>query len=302
MFNRILVPLDGSPLAEQALGQAGLIARACGPSIDLFLAHEPVPFEDIRRGPWGAAEQSAAARYLEAIGKDLSARAGVTVTHSVQEGKPAHVICERAAAVGADLIVMTSHGRSGLSRAWIGSVADGVMRHAKTPVLILRALEGPHAHRGEGHQLFKHVLLPLDGTSREIMPVAIALAKCCNARVTLLRVVQPVPMISLDVGIPYTAVGAAPDDPGMKEIADAARQELAGSAARLHDATGLETASHVVVDSAVATAILAFARANAVDVIAMASHTGAVSRLLLGSVSDKVARGAEVPVLLYKPA
>ena len=302
MFHRMLVPLDGSPLAEQALGQAIAITRACGASIDLLLVHAPIPFETVRRGPWGPAESAAAERYLEALGKDLGTRAGAAVTHSVQKGDPIHVICDRATDVGADLIVMTSHGRTGLSRAWIGSVADGVMRHAKTPVLILRPLEGPHAFRGEAHHIFEHILIPLDGLSTEIVPAATALAKCGDARVTLLRVVHPLSRISVDSGIPYGAIGADLDETATKEIADAAREQLADVARRLRGDTGLDVASRVIVDSLVATSILEFARANGIDAIAMASHSGTVSRFILGSVADKVARGAEVPVLLYKPA
>ena len=148
--------------------------------------------------------------------------------------------------------------------------------------------------------MFKHVLIPLDGSSTEIVPAAIALAKCGNARVTLLRVVQPCLRRRWRTSIRrrWRGFGRAGDT----EIADTAREQLADLARRLHDETGLETTSRVIVESVVATSILEFARANGIDVIAMASHSGAVSRLFLGSVADKVARGADVPVLLYKPA
>jgi len=301
MFKRLLVPLDGSPLAEQALGQAAAIARACGPSVDLLFVRAPGPFESVRTMPWGPAERAETERYLEAIGQYVATLGRATVTQSVQKGNPVDRICEHAIEVGADLIVMTSHGRTGLSRAWLGSVADGVMRHAKIPVLILRPLEGPTAHRGEGHDVFKHLLIPLDGLSTEIVPAAISLAKCGKARVTLLQVVQPLPEIALDTGGPYAAIPAL-DAPPTKELADAAREQLADLARRVQDETGLATDSRVIVESLLATSILDFARANGVDVIAMGSHSGAVSRLVLGSVADKVARGADVPVLLYKPA
>ena len=60
MFNRLLIPLDGSPLAEQALGQAAAIVRACGASVDLMLAHAAPAFENVRGVSWGAAEWTAA--------------------------------------------------------------------------------------------------------------------------------------------------------------------------------------------------------------------------------------------------
>jgi nucleotide-binding universal stress UspA family protein len=301
MFNKLLIPLDGSPLAEQALGQAAAIVRACGASVDLVLAHAPVAFGAVRGVQWGDTEWVAAERYLEALGKDLATRAGGTVTHSLLRGEPVQLISDRATEIGADLIVMTSHGRTGFRRALLGSVADGVMRNAKTPVLILRPLEGPTAFRGEAHQVFKHVLIPLDGSSTEIVSSAIALAKCGNARVTLLRVVQPVPQVRIDAGFPSAAIGAALEAPAMTEIADAASEQLADVARRLHADTGLEAASQVILESPVATSILEFALANGIDVIAMASYSGALSRIFLGSVANEVARGADVPVLLYKP-
>jgi nucleotide-binding universal stress UspA family protein len=300
MLTRIVVPLDGSPLAEQALGPATAIARRCGASLDLVLVHAPFPLQNLHNIPWGGAQWDASARYLGSLADEIHSGAGVEASHCLRKGEPVRNICDRAADIDADLIVMTSHGRTGLSRVWFGSVADGVMRHADVPVLIVRPIAGT-SRRHPARPLCKHVLVPLDGFSTEIVPAAIELAKCDNAKMTLLRVVQPIPLISVDLGTPYPALGGAWDDDATKAIAETTRQHLETLAERLSDETGLEVEPRVIVDSSVATAIVELARAEEMDLIAMASHSGPVSRFFLGSVADKVIRAANTPVLLYKP-
>ena len=300
MFTRIVVPLDGSPLAEQALGPATAIARTRGASLDLILVHAPFPLQNLHNIPWGGAQWDAADRYLASLASEIRSGADVCASHCLRKGEPARLICERAADVDADLIVMTSHGRTGLSRVWFGSVADGVMRHAEIPVLIVRPV-ARKPHDNPARHLFKHVLVPLDGSSEAILPSAIELAKCGDARMTLLRVVQPIPLISLDLGTPYPALDAARDADATKSIADTTRHHLHELSQRLRDETGLQVDSRVIVDLSVATSIVELARAEDMDLIAMASHSGPVSRFFLGSVADKVVRAANIPVLLYKP-
>ena len=101
-----------------------------------------------------------------------------------------NVFPSRAREIDADLIVMTSHGRTGLSRMWLGSVADGLIRHSRVPVLLLRPIDAA-APRPFAHGLYKHILVPFDGSaaSEEVLPAALALAKCGSARISLLRVV-----------------------------------------------------------------------------------------------------------------
>jgi nucleotide-binding universal stress UspA family protein len=283
-------------LAEEALSRGAAIARASNAAVDLVLVRVPSPVGDWHSAAREQAERDAAHRYLERIAQGLS-DTGLEVTHCLRKGEPVHHICDRAAAIQADLIVLTSHGRTGFSRAWFGSVADGVMRHSTTPVLVLRA-GGP----AEAKQLFKHVLVPVDGSSTEVIPAAVALAKCTNARVTLLRVVQPIPQVFVEASVPYAALVAAVDAQATKAFADVVTQQLDEAARRLHDETGLNVESRVIVDVSVASEIIDYARGVDVDVIAMATHSGAVARVVPGSVADKVTRGADLPVLLYRPA
>jgi nucleotide-binding universal stress UspA family protein len=301
MFKKVIIPLDGSRLAEEALGRGAAIARAANAAVDLVLVQVPSPLGDWHGASHEQADRDAAHRYLETIARELSTGSGLQVTHCLRKGDAVHHICDRAMAIQADLIVMTSHGRTGFSRAWFGSVADGVMRHSTTPVLVLRPREvqrGPEA----AEQLFKHVLVPVDGSSTEIIPAAVALAKCANARMTLLRIIQPIPQVFLEAGVPHTAMVAIVDDPATKALSETVKQQLVEAARRVHDETGLDVEAEVIVDLPVATAIIDFARGANVDVIAMATHSGAVSRVVLGSVADKVTRGADLPVLLYRPA
>jgi nucleotide-binding universal stress UspA family protein len=302
MFKKLLVPLDLSSLAEQALGQATAIARASGAVIDLVVVHRPLAFGGFDDAPWNAQDRDAAHRYLERLAAELTAGSGVPTTHDVMTGEPAEKICHRARDVGADLVVMTTHGRTGFSRAWIGSVADAVLRHSPTPVLMLRPME-TKSQRTSAHKLFSHVLIPVNGStfSAEVFPCATALAKCNGARVALLHVVEPIPLMAVDGGLPYPYPPPTVDNRSTQMLADDARDRMTNTTERLRDATGLAVDGHVEVGTSIAHTIIDFARTHDVDVIAMSTHGRGSSRLLMGSVADKVLRGSELPVLFYHP-
>jgi nucleotide-binding universal stress UspA family protein len=137
MYNKILVPLDGSKTAECSLEHVKTIATGCNvPEVLLLFVEEPVPMERYR-GPsedWKTlivqAKQS-----LAKIEKDLVAD-GVGAKTIILEGKPAETIIDYAAKNNIDLIIMSTHGRSGPSRWAFGSVADRVVRSSTVPVLI----------------------------------------------------------------------------------------------------------------------------------------------------------------------
>jgi nucleotide-binding universal stress UspA family protein len=220
----------------------------------------------------------------------------------VLRGEAVDTICTRAREIDADLIVMTSHGRTGLSRAWLGSVADGVLRHSAIPVLMLRPVESK-TDRLAAHHLFKHILVPLDGSAlaADILSSAAALARCDGARVTLLRVVQPVPLMAVDVDMAFTYPPFVQDDEATGQLVDEAKQQLDEVSRRLGDETGISAGAHVVVAGHVAQAILDFASGHAVDVIAMSTHGRGASRFFVGSVADKVLRASGLPMLLHRP-
>ncbi len=146
MYQRILVPLDGSKLAEQALPYA---TELCKGSVEVILfqvVHLPLPLaapDASLAVPVPAPDEllQEAKNYLEGIAEKLRGE-GVSVrTDAVERDVVADAIVEYAAEHGVDLIVMTTHGRSGISRLIFGSVAESVVRHAPCPVLLVRAKE-----------------------------------------------------------------------------------------------------------------------------------------------------------------
>lgn len=301
MFTKLLVPLDGSDLAEAALGRAAEIARASSASVELLLVHQPclMTGEDAAVAERGIAREDG---YLRALAAEISSGAGVPVTHVVVPGNPVEVICKRASECGVDLIIMTTHGRGGWSRAWMGSVADAVSRHAAVPVLMIRAIQTDTDRRRAKHSFHK-ILAPLDGltTALEIAGPLASLAHCSNASVCLLQIVQPVRLVTPDMTLPYTFLPVMIDQPTTDALAQGAERDLS-TAAEILKREGIATVEkHVVISPSVSTAIADFARANAVDAVAMTTHGRGLSRLLIGSVADKVRRAVDVPVLLEHP-
>ena len=144
MFKHILIPVDGSPTAQKAVEKAAGLARAFGSQATAIYVIDPYPFTGLGSDfAYGQAEylsaaQAEAAEATEAARAALAA-AGVAVqvevveSHAVWRG-----ITETANARGADLIVMGSHGRRGLEKLVLGSVAQRVLAHATQPVLIVR--------------------------------------------------------------------------------------------------------------------------------------------------------------------
>lgn len=303
MARTIMVPLDGSTFAEHALPVALGIARSCGGRIHLVQAHELpivptspdvlVPYD----ARWDAALREQEHTYLTSVANRVAERAGVSARTELLDGAPAMALATYAREMEVDLIVMTTHGRSGLSRVWLGSVADGVVRRSGVPVLLMRPSHD-EVDLSEEFQA-RHVLVPLDGSelSTGVLGPATWLGSLYGARYTLLRVILPVPLLR--------APAPMPDNLFAEQLAqqqDAhAREELAVAAGVLRD-RGLDVEAAVVSHAVPAAGILEFAASHAVDLIALATHgRGGWSRLALGSVADKVLRGSTLPVMLYRP-
>jgi nucleotide-binding universal stress UspA family protein len=143
MYKKILVPLDGSELAKMALDQAEKLAKAFDAEIILF---QVVPFMPIYGSPElvtpliiDEKQKEAAERYLANLSEELKKR-GLRVAAMVRTGQQVAVeIIDFAKEVGADLIIMCTHGRSGISRWVMGSVALKVLTRAETPILLIRS-------------------------------------------------------------------------------------------------------------------------------------------------------------------
>ena len=304
MMKKLLIPLDRSPLSEQAVGRAAAIARATQAAIDLVLVHEPFgsAFDTGRNSD--ATDVAAEHQYLESIAGELRSGASLPVTCAVLKGAASEMICQRAKEIAADLIVMTSHARTGIGRLWLGSVADAVVRNASVPVLMLRPVDRP-MEKAAAHHLFKKILVPLDGSSlaAEALGIATEMARASEAELTLLRVIGPVPLMSpYDVTVPLAYAPIVPDEAATQQVANEAAAELDEIARRLRDEQHVSVRSEIVVNGRAAAAIIDYVRAHDIELIAMCTHGRGATRLLVGSVADALLRGSGIPVLLHRPA
>ena len=299
----ILVPLDGSAFAEHALRFALGAARRTGARLRLVSVYEGAP---PIRGGQGAltfdtrldAELRAGLHaYLDDCRRRLGhAAPAVAVDTAVLDGAAAEAIAEHARASDAALVVLTTHGRRGLSRVWLGSVADRVVRHATTPVFLVRASDAA-ATRPSPRP--RGVLVPLDGTTQgeEILEPLLELLEVFSPEVTLLRVVRPVrtPQYVSTLGMPVLY----PDQESTVLAIREARSYLDRIASRLRQALpALRVTTRVEVDESASAAIVA-ASAEC-DLVAMATHGRGATRLVLGSVADKVMRGTDADLLLRR--
>jgi nucleotide-binding universal stress UspA family protein len=296
MFRKLLVPLDSSQFAEQALARAVEIARDSGAAIHLVLVHQAIPYGGFSDIPWSGELADAEAKYLHGMGDQLAAKQ-IVVTAAALEGNPVEMICREAVRTDCDLIVMASHGRTGLSRFWLGSVSSGVIRNSTVPVFLARPSEKTH----ENIRL-NRILVTLDGSSvsKEIIPFAVNLAQCNHASLTLLRVVQPVAWVSPLTGIPFAYPPMVHDEELTKNVVANAEDEIANVKQCLQK-QGHAVDTHVEVAEKVAQAIADYVKAHNIDLVAMSTHGRGASRLFLGSVTDKVLRSVDVPMLLHRP-
>jgi nucleotide-binding universal stress UspA family protein len=281
-FRSVLVPLDGSELAASALPLAQILALSQGAELTLVTV---LP-ADIEPG-W----TRGLADYLQEVAAPVRA-AGVVVHTTIRLGEPAAAIRELVLECDADLVVMATHGRTGLGRAVLGSVADQVLRSGQVPVLLLH----PNHHRSEA--ALRTVLVPVDGTpgAAVALATAVPLARSSSAKLVLVRAKVPLPLWLYE---PTLGLNTGPlIDPMWNEDARLAAEAYAeGMAARLRRA-GL-AAEGQGISGLPGAAIVAAAEAADADLIVMSTHgRGGPLRAILGSVANEVIRQSHRPVLL----
>jgi nucleotide-binding universal stress UspA family protein len=294
VFKYILAPLDGSPAAEQALPYAQSLAKRVGIPLELLtvmpFAGYPEPLigmeQDLREG---------IRTYLSKIAESLRMDA-LRATFKVLDGDPAEQILKEAGRVPDTLIALSTHGRSGLGRLVMGSVADRVVHHAGSPVLIVRAKE---AAAGSGTPTFSSIIVPLDGsaTAEQALPLAGELARALSLEMLLLRAV-PLPTM-------YVGGGFAMDNAQVMQVAltaaEAEAKEYLSRAAQAQRRAGVAGVSQRVLIGHPANAILDTAHSVPGSMTVMTSHgRSGVGRWLLGSVADHVVRHSHGPVLLVR--
>ncbi len=309
MIRNILVPLDGSSFGEQAMPWALTIARRSKAQVHLLHVHRSLEatyaelqvFDTTLDQQLRAREQA----YLDNAVRTAAAASGLSVVAANRDGEISTIICDHAAAAAADLIVMTAHARGPLGRFWLGSVADELLRAAPAPLLLVHPEE--RAAEWKEDRPLRSILVPLDGSplAEQILPTASNLARIMGASLTLLRVIRPVAPMKLPVG-PHSLGDVAHH---MTERIDQLHQQLQKEAHEYLDAVrnrlladGLSVVTQIAVEEQPGVAILHRAQ-EPIDMIALETHgRRGLARLLLGSVADKVIRGAHVPVLVQRPA
>jgi nucleotide-binding universal stress UspA family protein len=299
MFRTILVPLDGSAFAEQVLPLALTIARRAQANLNLVRVRPSLPLNDA-----ATAAEEYLNRVAGQIGPELPGRISCTVL--TQELGPlayppplsnsvADVLAQYTEEHDIDLVLMTTHGRGGVRRAWLGSAADAFMRIAPRPVLLIRPKDENFTIAADADRGINHIVIPLDGSeaAERAMPFAEQLGGIFAARYTLLRVVSP---FTFDVSPEW--YGVAPAEPPSPLNREAAVRYLDEVATRLRE-TQKDVAAHVIEAASPAGAIIDHAGTHGADLIALSSSgAGGIRRVLLGSVADKIIRGADVPVLV----
>lgn len=297
MYRTIMVPLDGSTFAEAALSLAISLGRRTGARLQLVTVHEPIP--SFAYDEWESASREWTTDYLRRTAERITG-AGLTATSELRTGPVVEALDSEADSCEADLVVMATHGRGLLSRAWLGSVADAFVRHTNRPVLLVRPAQEDGDVDIIEDQTFRNVLIPLDGSalSEDAKDHAVELGSHFEAGYHLVRVV-PYPADVASSYLPYTVqVNQAIVD----EAKLAAAEYLEGQAEALRSA-GHRVTTSVQVDAQPGHGILRAAEAEGCDLIAMATHgRSGLTRALLGSASDKVLRGTHLPLLLHRPA
>jgi nucleotide-binding universal stress UspA family protein len=294
MYRRILVPLDGSPIAEQVLPLTKQLATCGSSSVLLFRAIEPLHAKLRVEGEiLNVADQielmrGTAVEYLETVRRDFAA-AGIHADRDVQVGLPAAAILHAAETAPVDLIAMATHGRSGLQRWVYGSVTDKVLSSARLPVLLVRA--GAVTPPGP----ITRILVPLDGSDlaeRALVP-AVMMAKCLNAELLLYRAWQA-QMYALSGMMAGSAAVALEDDirAAVQDYVQRMAVKVSEQGVRVRWLAGYQTAAEGILETG---------QKERPGLIVMSTHgRSGVGRWVMGSVADRVLRTSDVPVLLIR--
>lgn len=294
MFSKILVPLDGSEVAEVILPYAAQLAKGLDIPLVLISVIERTARES--KSPFHTslleAADSEARRRLDEVVQRLR-KEGVNADKVLASGRPAEEIVRAVETMACDLIAMTTHGRSPLVRGILGSVTDEVVHSAPVPVLTLTP-EKAEIYR-DHTILINAVLVPLDGSplAETVLPRVTDLARRLSLRILLVRVVSPLHVFWID----HYPIGL---EEAEKEIEAQAVEYLETMAEALRK-EGLEVEPRMLTGHPAA-AIIDFANETPHDMIALATHArSGIDRWILGSVAETLVRGTGDPVLIVPP-
>ncbi|HEY7320383.1 MAG TPA: universal stress protein [Candidatus Binatia bacterium] len=287
-YNKILVPLDGSKLAQAVLPYAGFIAGALRLPIDLIHVTDPETVSP-------SLHRTRAADYLNQA--SASFLDGLTVSSTVKSGAAAEVIINAASADAGILIAMATHGQTGGRRWLLGGVAQKVLQSSTHPLLLIRPQEGETL---ASEARIQTIIVPLDGSrvAEQVFPHVIYLATQLSVPVVLIRT-YPLPAAGY-----FLAAHVSPPD--MAELREKTKKEVGEYLqAKIEElrSKGIQNLTSVVVEGRGPDEIIELARKTAGSMIAMSSHgRSGIGRWVLGSVTDRVVSYGGDPVLVIRSA
>ena len=296
MYTRMLIPLDGSKVAEQVLPYARFLAKTLGIPVEFLQVVDPESHTLLANPAQGryvdtilADRVESGKNYLAGIARSFQ---GAHVNCLVEKGKAEEVVIEKAAMDKNTLIVMATHGRSGIQRWLLGSVADNILHGAANHVLLVRASD---QGKTDGEAVLKTVVVPLDGSplAELVLPDVAELAKKIKLAVVLVRAYALPPSVSGDDFGFYSA-------DLLDQLESEAKDYLEGKVKDLKT-KGLEDVSSVVHIGYGAEEIITLARNTPDNFIAMCTHgRSGVKRWVFGSVAERVVRHSGDPVLIIR--
>lgn len=296
MYTRMLIPLDGSKVAEQVLPYARCLARKLSIPVELLQAADPEALAlltDPQHSRYAdtvwADKINTGRAYLDAVARSFE---GARVQCVVEKGKAEDVVIDKAAADKNTLIVMATHGRSGMQRWLLGSVADKVLHGSPNHMFLVRATE---QGKTAGEAVLKTVVVPLDGSTlaEQALQFAEDLAKKMALKTVLMRAYALPASVTGDEYGTYMAEI-------MNQLESEARDYLTAKANEAKH-KGLSEVVPVVKFGYGADEIITLARDTADNFVAMCTHgRSGVGRWVLGSVTERVVRHSGDPVLIIR--
>ncbi|HLO34423.1 MAG TPA: universal stress protein [Anaerolineales bacterium] len=296
MYTRMLVPLDGSKIAENVLPYARNMAGALKVPVQLLGVIEMSHYTSGARASYLDTLMDAAIRrnqeYLQSAAKTFLVS---SVECTVEGGVPQEVIIAKAAENRGTLIALATHGRSGLNRWLLGSVAEKVLRGASNAVLLVR---GTEEAKTEGEKAPERVIVPLDGSqlAEAVMPIVLEVAKAIKLKVVLLRVYSAPPIMY--------SIGHDDFLDDLNKILAESKSEATSyldNVANQLKSKGLADVIQIVSEGEAAENIIELARGAPNSLIVMCTHGySGVKSWVLGSVAEKVVRHGGNPVLVIR--
>jgi nucleotide-binding universal stress UspA family protein len=284
MFEKILVPTDGSECAEAAIGYAEDLAGQYEATVHVLCV---VDSRTLDSAPHLERVKDESTEMVESVCEDL-AGSNIPVEDAVRTGIPHQEILQYASQQGIDLIAMGTHGRTGIERYLLGSITEKVVRLSDVPVLTVRAEPD-----GTVTYPYADILIPTDGSEQAAaaIDVGVDITSNYDARLHALSVVEPIAM-----GVDFQSADVF-------ELLEEAAQSAVDSVEKKASQASLSKVETAVKYGHPYREIHSYVDANDIDLVVMGTHgRSGLERYLLGSVTEKVVRTSAVPVLTVRPS